>query len=99
MTKLLVLSPLKISNSTTNRILQEAGEDSAEVITITTKVVVELIKVKVMATTATKAEVEPTLPTREVVEMVTKTTETSTKVTLTMNVKQLLRMVIKTFSM
>ena len=99
MTKLLVLSHLKISNSTTNRILQEAGEDSAEVITITTKVVVELIKVKVMATTATKAEVELTLPTREVVEMVTKTTETSTKVTLTMNVKQLLRMVIKTFSM
>ena len=99
MTKLLVLSPLKISNSTTNRLLQEAGEDSAEVITITTKVVVELIKVKVMATSATKAEVELTLLTREVVEMVTKTTETSTKVTLTMNVKQLLRMVIKTFSM
>ena len=96
MKKLLALLPLRILNLTTNKIPPEAGE------------VEEVSEVKITIMVKIKAEVEEIITTKDEVEEKLssvveeagiETTKISTKVTLTLNVNQLLRMVIKISSM
>ena len=105
MKKLLALLLLKISNSTMSKILPEAEEAAEEVseegVTIKEKTKVEVVELIITTKAAedliitTKAVEELTLNNNEEVEVAIEITKISIKVTLTLNVRLLLRMVTK----
>jgi len=105
MKKLLALLLLKISNSTMSKILPEVEEAAEEVseegVTIKEKTKVEVVELIITTKAAedliitTKAVEELTLNNNEEVEVAIEITKISIKVTLTLNVRLLLRMVTK----
>jgi len=105
MKKLLALLLLKISNSTMSKILQEVEEAAEEVseegVMIKEKTKAEVVELIITTKAAedliitTKAVEELTLNNNEEVEVAIEITKISIKVTLTLNVRLLLRMVTK----
>jgi len=105
MKKLLALLLLKISNSIMSKILPEVEEAAEEVseegVTIKEKTKVEVVELIITTKAAedliitTKAVEELTLNNNEEVEVAIEITKISIKVTLTLNVRLLLRMVTK----
>jgi len=105
MKKLLALLLLKISNSTMSKILPEVEEAAEEVseegVTIKEKTKVEVVELIITTKAAedliitTKAVEELTLNNNEEVGVAIEITKISIKVTLTLNVRLLLRMVTK----
>ena len=105
MKKLLALLLLKISNSTMSKILPEVEEAAEEVseegVMIKEKIKAEVVELIITTKAAedliitTKAVEELTLNNNEEVEVAIEITKISIKVTLTLNVRLLLRMVTK----
>lgn len=105
MKKLLALLLLKISNSIMSKILPEVEEAAEEVseegVMIKEKTKVEVVELIITTKAAedliitTKAVEELTLNNNEEVEVAIEITKISIKVTLTLNVRLLLRMVTK----